>query len=150
MSNKTTKTEGKLQASGTSVSGFSTTDVSAQRHLSDKGYTFEGVSTKGERLVFFVRTLEITQGKSFPVEQYGGGGTAAAIFIDDENYVYNGKSGKINFEQFDIKTEKVKIFAKFVMFNESGEKNVEARGEFTGIGQSNKKVLDEKGAFKVG
>ena len=54
MSNKITKTEGTLQASGTSVPGFSTTDVSAQRHLSDMGYSFEGVSTQGERLVFLL------------------------------------------------------------------------------------------------
>jgi hypothetical protein len=150
MSNKTTKTEGKLQASGTSVSGFSSTNVSAQKNTSDKGYTFEGVSTKDEHLVFFVRSSEITQGKSYPIEQYGQDGTAVAVFIDKEKDVYNGESGEIKFERFDAESQIVEIVAKFVMSNGSVEKSVEARGEFKGIEQSNKKVLDEKGAFKVG
>jgi hypothetical protein len=150
MSNKTTKTEGKLQASGTSVSGFSSTNVSAQKNTSDKGYSFEGVSTEGELLLFFARALEITQGDSFPIEQYGQDRTAVAAFIDKEKDVYNGESGEIKFERFDAESQIVEIVAKFVMSNGSVEKSVEARGEFKGIEQSNKKVLDEKGAFKVG
>ncbi|MFG6206443.1 hypothetical protein [Pseudomonas retamae] len=149
MSNKPSKTEGRLTAAGTSVSGFSTDDVSAQRHLSDNGYTFEGVSTTGERLVFFIRTLEITTGKSFPIEQYGDTGTAAALFKDDKNLTYNGRTGEVNFEHFDIESEKVKISADFVMFNNSAQKHVIAEGDFSGIVQNNKSVLDKEGNLNL-
>ncbi|MFJ4497773.1 hypothetical protein [Pseudomonas atacamensis] len=149
MSDKKSKTEGWLKASGTSESGFSTTDVSAIRYLSDQGYAFEGVSSKEERLAFFLRTLEIIEGRSYPIEPFGGSGTAIALFIDDKNYFYNGESGKINIEKFDKELEKVKIFADFSLSTGSAEKKIVAHGEFAGIVESNKKVLDEEGAFIV-
>ncbi|CAH0289783.1 hypothetical protein [Pseudomonas brassicacearum] len=122
-------TTGELRATGTSPSGFSTTDVSAQRNSSDKGYSFEGTNAKGEWLHFFVRTLDIKQGQSFAIEQYGGIGTAAAHYRDSDKNIYNGTSGVINFEIFDAENEKVEVrTSDLEMSKDSEVKKVEARG----------------------
>lgn len=143
-------TTGELRATGASPSGFSTTDVSAQRNLADKGYTFEGSNAKGEWLHFFVRTLDIKQGQSFAIEQYGGIGTAAAYYRDPDKKIYNGTSGVVNFEIFDAENENVEIRTfGLEMSKDSEVKKVEARGHFVGIQETNKKVLDEKGNFSL-
>jgi hypothetical protein len=149
MSNPTIKTEGKLQASGTSVSGFSTTNVFANRSVSDKGYTFAGTDIKGARLVFFTRTLDIKEGRSLEIKSSYEEGTVYAAYVDEHGKVYEGKSGKINFEVFDGAAGKAQIFSKLVMSNDSETKQVEARGEFSGIQENNKKVLDEARVFKL-
>lgn len=149
MSNKTAKTEGKLQASGTSESGFSTTDVFANRSVSDKGYTFEGTDTKGARLVFFTRTLDIVEGRSLEIKSSYEEGTAYAAYVDVQGELFEGTSGKINFEVFDVAAGKAQLFSKLVMSNNSETKQVEVRGKFSGIQENNKKVLDETKGFKL-
>ena len=151
MSAKESKsTKGELRATGTSPSGFSTTNVSVHRYLSDKGYAFEGTNAEGERLHFFVSTLDIKQGQSFAIEQYGGVGKAAASYRDSENKIYNGTSGSIRFEIFDAENEKVEIRTiGLEMSKDSEVKKVEARGSFVGIQEINKRVLDKVGNFNL-
>lgn len=145
MSNETT---GHLHASGTSVSGFVSEKVFVNRSLSDKGYTLEGTSAEGERVVFFVRTLDVEKGSSFDIKEFYEEGTAYAAYENKKGERYEGVSGTIVFEVFDVEAGNVKIVSKLAMSNSSETKQVDARGEFLGIQENNKKVLDEKNIFK--
>ncbi|ROM73539.1 hypothetical protein BK654_23245 [Pseudomonas brassicacearum] len=97
-----------------------------------------------------MRTLDIKQGQSFAIGRYGGIGTAAAYYGDSDKNIYYGTSGVINFEIFDAENEKVEIRTSGLEMSKDSEvKKVEARGNFVGIQETNKKVLDEKGNLSL-
>ncbi len=136
--NERKKTTGKLQAKGTTVEGFSTTDVLAYQNLSDLGFSFEGRNDKGEWLIFFVRTLDIRVGESYQIEQFGSAGTATAHYEASADVKYNGVSGFIKFVKFDKLTQQAVIEAEATITRVKGEeKKIVVKGEFSGFEGSN-------------
>ena len=136
--NERKKTTGKLQAKGTTVEGFSTTDVLAYQNLSDLGFSFEGRNDKGEWLVFFVPTLDIKVGVSYKIEKYGSIGTATAHYKGSSGGKYDGESGQIKFTEFDKLSQKAVFEVKALIRNSVGdEKNIEVKGEFTNFESGN-------------
>jgi len=129
-------TTGKLQATGTSVSGFSTTDVSFQQNLSDKGYSFDGIMAK-EQLGFFMRTLNVQENVSYDIQTAWSGDkeTALAHYKSAEGVAYAGVSGTIVFQKFDVLSESAEFEAKLKFESATGDvkDEVVVRGEFVGF-----------------
>lgn len=132
-------TTGKLQAAGTSVSGFSTTDVSFQQNLSDKGYSFDG-RMAAEQLGFFMRTLNVQENVSYDIQKAWSADkeTASAHYKSAEGVVYAGVSGTIVFQKFDVLSESAEFEAKLKFESATGDvkDKVVVRGEFVGFEES--------------
>jgi hypothetical protein len=136
--NESKKTTGQLQASGTSVEGFSTKDVLVHQSLSDHGFSFEGRNDKGEWLVFFVRTLDIKKSESYKIEKSRSTGTATAHYQASADVKYDGISGFIKFVEFDKLTQKAVIKVEATILRASGDlKEIKAEGKFSGFEGSN-------------
>jgi len=129
-------TTGKLQATGTSVPGFSTTDVSFQKNLSDKGYSFDGRMAT-EQLGFFMRTLDVKENVSYDIQAAWSGDkeTALAYYKSAEGVTYDGVSGTIVFKKFDDFSESAEFEARLKLESATGDfkDKVVVLGEFVGF-----------------
>jgi hypothetical protein len=128
------KAVGKLLAKGTSVEGFSTTDI---RVLSTTWeLKIEGVQGNGERLIFNViaARYEFTEGRSFNIIDSEGIPNSVWARYHSPSDVYRGVSGKFVFVKFDGQSERATIDVVAVMRNSFGdEKEIQAQGEFVGF-----------------